>query len=264
MLYIDDEEIKRLYKMKQESAKKRLIPFKLDLTTFKALYQHRDEFTCFYTDNKFNIKDKDSPNYPSLERINSDSKGYEVGNVVWCCRSVNTIKAGLIECDKSLRGYDEQTIRLVQRIKKVLNNPDMITERMKPYDTLFNSVHVFEEQKTKEILKQESLEKYEYEHRLAKEFNSWWEFFNTLDCVFALTFKEFRDVMRAKSCRISKKEFTSWEQRSFFVLDKTKTIIEKDNIVLCDKTVQECLDRMGGVDLELLHTVGKSLIKLGE
>jgi hypothetical protein len=70
--------------------------------------------------------------------------------------------------------------------------------------------------------------------------------------------------MRAKSCRISKKEFTSWEQRSFFVLDKTKTIIKKDNLVLCDKTVQECLDRMGCVDLELLHTVGKSLIKLGE
>jgi hypothetical protein len=276
-MIITDADLEWGYERKKESCEKRLIGFELTLADYKALFRARGNLKCFYTDAEFNLKSTESDNYPTLDRINS-SKPYCRGNVVFCTKLTNDLKGRFIENDFSRKGIGTTNSFILGRITKVLEQPNIMEERYGVYEDLFNKVderlqeiqqrvdlvEIKEEQKTKEILRQETLEKYEYEQNLAKEFNSWWGFFKELDCVFALTFKEFRDVMRAKSCRISKKEFTSWGQRSFFVLDKTKTIIEKDNIVLCDKTVQECLDRMGGVDLELLHTVGKSLIKLGE
>ena len=272
-MIITDEDLEIGYERKKQSCEKRLIGWDLTCAEYKALFRARGNLKCFYTDVSFNINNTESDNYPTLDRIDS-TKPYQRGNTVFCTKLVNSLKNTYIENNFSRKGIGTTRSFIIGRITKVLEQPKVMEERLKPYEDLFNKVDerqdeisyketLLEEKKENQFL-QDTIDKYVYEHDLAVAFNGWWAFFESIDCVFAVTFKEFRDIMRSKSCRISKKDFTSWEQRSFFVIDKSQTIIKKDNIILCDKTVQESLDRIGGADLELLHTVGKSLTKLGE
>jgi hypothetical protein len=172
-MIITDANLERGYERKKESCEKRLIGFELTLADYKALFRARGNLKCFYTDAEFNLKSTESDNYPTLDRINS-SKPYCRGNLCFCTKMVNTLKNKYIENNFSRKGIGTTNSFILGRITKVLEQPKIMEERLDVYEDLFNKVderlqeiqqkadlvEIKEEQKTKEILKQETLEKY--------------------------------------------------------------------------------------------------------
>jgi hypothetical protein len=79
------------YIRQYSKASSRKIPFTLSFRKFKQLMKIK---YCQYTGVLLDRTDKTSPNYPSLERINSD-EGYTDSNTIVCAEFINKGKNNL-------------------------------------------------------------------------------------------------------------------------------------------------------------------------
>ena len=90
---MEDLEIATRYVRKAESSRDRGIPFLLSFTSYKNLMRAK---RCYYSGIKLTQKPIGEKGIRqtdrTLDRIDN-SKGYEKGNVVACCHSVNKFKS---------------------------------------------------------------------------------------------------------------------------------------------------------------------------
>jgi hypothetical protein len=129
---------KQFYDTKKASAANRNLDFNFTEAQFKRLYNTRFTNKCAYTKQTF-VTDKEHSNYPTLERID-ESKPYSIENCVWVTARVNLLKAKYIEIKgdvSELTTYEQTT---VNSIKKILNSPETLAERQKPYLKLKTSL----------------------------------------------------------------------------------------------------------------------------
>jgi len=50
-------------------------------------------------------------------------------------------------------------------------------------------------------------------------------------------------IKRRKVCQLTGNKFVDSDQKHLYVIDKTKSVVTKDNILVTTKTVQESLDK---------------------
>lgn len=277
--HLPESELKSMYELKKASSEKRLIPFLLSFEQFAALYRNRINFKCFYTDKEMNFTKPSSPDYCSLERLDS-TKGYEAGNLVWCRSYVNQLKADYVECGKSMKGIGDVRIHTIQRIKKVLENPVMLATRRQPYTDLFNAVEVKESEKHSERIKgleeqrikldkeaaekaeQEALKaKYKSQQELASYYNKKFKEFEGMRVMMQISIKEMRDLLRISRCKISKVPFDSIWDKHIWVINKALPVT-KDNVVIVHKNVAESLDYLSKGDNMVLKTSMLNVLKV--
>lgn len=267
------ESLTIMFEKKKASCKSRLLSFDLTLDQWIALYKMRSTLTCYYTDVQFDMRDTSRDNYPTLERINGDMP-YSVGNICFCTAKVNRLKSQVIENGLSTKGIGGVNANIVQRIKKVLNNPEMAALRLKPYEDIFAKVAEREQEKQAKIVKdaiKDELQlrnerikqvkiKADKELALAKNYQRISEEFTNAGAVFDMSIKEVRDCLRITKCKISGVVFENDNQKHFWVKDKTG-FITKDNVVVVTKSVQESLDHISKGSMETLLTCVKNLDK---
>ena len=135
---ITQDSLQRMYNNKKASCVDRLIPFELTFKEWEALYRLRNTVRCAYTDKEFNYKDSTNDNYPTLERICA-TKPYEKGNICFVTRLANELKE-MYDSGKSLKGIGDHRINMIQRIRKVVENPQQLAVMLKPYDDLWKSL----------------------------------------------------------------------------------------------------------------------------
>ncbi|AUR89127.1 coil containing protein [Vibrio phage 1.121.O._10N.286.46.C4] len=269
-----------MYNMKKESAEKRAIHFGLTLGQFTELYKARSEVKCFYTDVNLDLTATNLRNYPSMDRI-CNTKGYEVGNVVWCSTEVNKLKGEIIETQtRSLKNCAPNEIKIVARINKILADARVMEHRLKAYDCIFHRAEAkvlheqsermkgLEEQRIKlekekaEKAAQEELEaKFRSQQELAAHYNKTFMMFDKLGVLMMITLKDFRDIMRVTKCKISGEEFKSSFDKKMFVVDKTLPIT-KDNVWIVTEKSQQAIDHLTGGSYDTLQMVTKNLNKL--
>ncbi|CAL9966207.1 HNH endonuclease [Vibrio phage F99] len=258
---ITEEELTRLYYNKQNNSKQRQIPFLLTLEEWIAIYRMRPTLRCAYTDRQFNLRSTSSDDYPSLERIDSTTKGYERGNICFITSKVNRLKADYIEAGKSTKGIGEDAY-IIQRIKKVTENPDMLAERLKPYQEIFDKIdqrHAEEQAKeTQRVERQEASDKQkkinkvkaqmDEQRALATHYSNIYDLFKNMGLQYGLSFKEHRDKLRISRSALSKVKFTSLEEKYLWIPDKVtvgaKGIVEKGDFIVCFKDESELLDKL--------------------
>lgn len=273
-----DDDYKRMYNTKKNSCSKRQIVWDLTLQQFITLYKLRLHINCAYTGRAFNYKKPNHDNYPTLERVDS-TKGYEVGNVVFITSKVNKLKADYIECDKSMRGIGDANIHMVQRIKKVVENPRMLELSMQPYQRAFEELEEsikrvedkinleieFSNKKKEEELEaiaQHNLElKFKAQHHFAKWYSERFNEFKDLGQLMQITLKEMRDLLRVTRDSVTKEPFETIWDKHLWVIDKSLPIT-KSNVKVVSKKTQESLDYLAGADVDLLKCAVKSLTKI--
>lgn len=277
--HLTETELKSMYELKKASSEKRLIPFLLSFEQFATLYRNRFNFKCFYTDKELNFTKPSSPEYCSLERLDN-TKGYEAGNLVWCTSTANKLKADFIECGKSMKGIGDVRIHIIQRIKKVLENPVMFATRSQPYIDLFNSVEVKESEKHSSRMKEleeqrvklgkEAAEKAEHEalkvkykaqQELASYYNKKFKEFEDMGVLMQISIKEMRDLLRISRCKISKIPFDSLWSKHIWVIDKSLPVT-KENVAVVHKNVAESLDYLSKGDNMVLKTSMLNVLKV--
>ena len=257
---ITESELTRMYHSKKNSCKQRLIHWEFSLEEFIALFKMRSVLTCFYTDRKFNLRDHNSKDYPTLERID-DTKAYSKHNTVFCTKHVNTLKANYIEADKSTKGLGED-IHVIQRIKKVLDNPDMIIQRLKPYQEIFDKIDQRHEEEvakeTQRVERQEASDKQkkinkvkaqmEEQRALASHYIKTVKCFEAIDVVYGLSIKDHRDKFRKQYCGLSGIKFGSLEEKLFWVPNiksvKECGMVTKGDFIVTNESCMRTIDNL--------------------
>ena len=257
---ITESELTRMYHSKKNSCKQRLIHWEFSLEEFIALFKMRSVLTCFYTDRKFNLRDHNSKDYPTLERID-DTKAYSKHNTVFCTKHVNTLKANYIEADKSTKGLGED-IHVIQRIKKVLDNPDMIIQRLKPYQEIFDKIDQRHEEEvakeTQRVERQEASEKQkkinkvkaqmDEQRALASHYIKTVKCFEAIDVVYGLSIKDHRDKFRKQYCGLSGIKFESLDEKLFWVPNiksvKECGVVTKDDFIVTNESCMRTIDNL--------------------
>ncbi|QXN60092.1 hypothetical protein KUA24_25 [Vibrio phage HNL01] len=271
MSVITPTELERMWEQKKESSAKRLIPFTLTLEEYTALYKMRSVLRCFYTDMKFDMRDKNSPNYPTLERIkdHGEGSGYEVGNVVFVTSDANKLKNTFIESENSLKGVNQETQNKVRRIKKVCDNPVMIAERLKPYTEIFDNVHRRLQDKLDKITKVENKKKQitaqqksTQEREVAKSYFQFSSQLAELGVTLEMSMPEYRRKLLVKTCRLTGRELPlDLNERTLYVVDKTAPIVPS-NVRTTTKIMQNALDTFttsANIDAKVMIKMAKEI-----
>jgi len=87
---MNDITLARRYMSTFESARDRNIEFTLSLSEMRSILSRK---VCPYTNEIMTDDDKD-PNQKTLDRIDA-ARGYVSGNVIACCRKINSLKSNL-------------------------------------------------------------------------------------------------------------------------------------------------------------------------
>ncbi|AGG57863.1 hypothetical protein VPBG_00091 [Vibrio phage helene 12B3] len=180
---------------------------------------------------------------------------------MFCTSHVNKLKADYIEACKSMKGIGEDA-HIIQRILKVLENQDMIDQRMKPYQDIYNKIdqrHTEEQAKeTQRVERQEASDKQkkinkvkaqmDEQRALADHYSNIYDLFKNMGLQYGLSFKEHRDKLRISRSALSKVKFTSLEEKYLWIPDKVtvggKGIVEKGDFIVCFKDESELLDKL--------------------
>ena len=257
---ITEAELTRMFHNKKNNSEQRLIPFTLTLEEWLAIYRMRPTLCCAYTDRQFNLRTTNNDDYPTLERVDS-TKGYERGNICFITSKVNRIKADYIETGKSTKGIGEDAY-IVQRIRKVIDNPYMLEARLLPYQEIFDKIDQRHEEEvakvTQRVERQEASEKQkkitkvkaqmDEQRALADHYSNIYDLFKNMGLQYGLSFKEHRDKLRISRSALSKVKFTSLEEKYLWIPDKVtvggKGIVEKGDFIVCFKDESELLDKL--------------------
>ena len=158
---------------------------------------------------------------------------------------------------------EEREIRIARSVQKVLSQPDVIKQRLKPYQEIFDKVAQREqEQLDKETRKQELSEacekakrvneakaKAEEQLTLSKHYTAISEEITKLTGMpYNLSVKVHRDVYRRGKDAITGEKFGSMEDKFLWIPDKVKVIdrgwIEKGDFIVVHRNTQELLDKL--------------------
>lgn len=160
-----------------------------------------------------------------------------------------------------MKGIGEDA-HIIQRILKVLENQDMIDQRMKPYQDIYNKIdqrHTEEQAKeTQRVERQEASDKQkkinkvkaqmDEQRALADHYSNIYDLFKNMGLQYGLSFKEHRDKLRISRSALSKVKFTSLEEKYLWIPDKVtvggKGIVEKGDFIVCFKDESELLDKL--------------------
>ncbi|AUR94345.1 hypothetical protein NVP1193O_214 [Vibrio phage 1.193.O._10N.286.52.C6] len=257
---ITEAELTRMFHNKKNNSEQRLLEFSISIEEWLAIYRMRPTLRCAYTDRQFNLRSTIHDDYPSLERI-SETQGYVRGNICFVTSKVNRLKSQVIENGMSTKGLGEDA-HIVQRIKKVIDNPDMLAERLKPYQEIFDKIdqrHAEEQAKeTQRVERQEASDKQkkinkvkvqmDEQRALATHYSNIYDLFKNMGLQYGLSFKEHRDKLRISRSALSKVTFTSLEDKYLWIPDKVtvggKGIVEKCDFIVCFKDESELLDKL--------------------
>ncbi|AUR91537.1 coil containing protein [Vibrio phage 1.161.O._10N.261.48.C5] len=257
---ITESELIRMYHSKKSNCKHRLVDFSLTLEEWISLYKLRPVLRCAYTDKAFNLRDSKSDYFPSLERCDP-TRGYERGNICFIAAKVNTLKNKVMDLGMSTKGLGEDA-HIVARMKKVIDNPEKLAERLKPYQEIFDKIdqrHAEEQAKeTQRIERQEASDKQkkinkvkaqmDEQRALADHYSNIYDLFKNMGLQYGLSFKEHRDKLRISRSALSKVTFISLEEKYLWIPDKvtvgSKGIVEKGDFIVCFQDESELLDKL--------------------
>ncbi|UUW39901.1 hypothetical protein VP14_214 [Vibrio phage VPMCC14] len=258
------------YYNKVESCKKRLITMGLSKEEYIALLRARPNMRCFYTGEEFVLNQgANHSNYPTIERLDNTTKGYEEHNVVLCTNKCNSLKNKYIENNKSRKGIPERDIYLLTRIEKSLSMKVGWEEKLAEYSEIFSKAREsVQEKKNKvvkdkmKLLRKEAVERQKREVELTTGFAQTCKMFEEYGKVFGVSFKEYRDLNRRQNCSISGMSLKEFSDRSFFIKDKTVDVITKSDVLLVHKDVQQGLDYITKGDNNIVKSLMRNAKKL--
>ena len=257
---ITEAELTRMFHSKKNTCKQRLVNFSLTLEEWISLYKLRPVLRCAYTDRPFNLRDSKSDDYPSLERCDP-TRGYERGNICFITVKVNALKNKVMDLGLSTKGLGEDA-HIIGRMKKVIDNPAALEQRLKPYQEIFDKIdqrHAEEVAKeTQRVERQEASDKQkkinkvkaqmDEQRALATHYSNIYDLFKNMGLQYGLSFKEHRDKLRISRSALSKVKFTSLEEKYLWIPDKVtvggKGIVEKGDFIVCFKDESELLDKL--------------------
>jgi hypothetical protein len=262
-----NKDYENAYTRKKANAESRGIGFELSQEDYIAIMKSRDVFTCGYTQRKMVMhRGFDHADYPELDRINPDAP-YSRDNVIFCTKYVHGLKTKYVEMETSRKGLSHQDLCVIRSIEKALNQPEILQQRMKPYQEIYDKIDQRKKEQEDKVERKEKLteerkemqrqqkikEQAKEQHDLAKAYVEMFEQFEKLGVVFEVSIKEFRDMVRITRCKISKVKFDNIWDKHLYVIDKTKPIT-KDNLLIVKKNVQEALDHLSQGDMIVLKT----------
>ncbi len=260
---LTDESIRHAYDRKVESCKSRNIVWSLPYDYYRMLLRSRPTMVCFYTGKQFDLRKTGIDAYPTLDRIDP-ALGYTVENTVLCHKLVNDIKNDYWETGFGMaKGMAENHIRIYRSIEKVMSQPELMQERMKPYQELQSKVETriqadLDKQTRKQELSEacekakrvnEAKAKAEEQLTLSKHYTAISEEITKLTGMpYNLSVKVHRDVYRRGKDAITGEKFESMEDKFLWIPDKVKVIdrgwIEKGDFIVVHRNTQELLDKL--------------------
>lgn len=257
---ITEAELTRMYHSKKNTCKQRLVDFSLTLEEWISLYKLRPVLQCAYTDRPFNLRDSKSDDYPSLERCDP-TRGYERGNICFITVKVNALKNKVMDLGLSTKGLGEDA-HIVGRMKKVIDNPAALEQRLKPYQEIFDKIdqrHAEEQAKeTQRIERQEASDKQkkinkvkaqmDEQRALASHYIKTVKCFEAINVVYGLSIKDHRDKFRKQYCGLSGIKFESLEEKLFWVPNiksvKECGIVTKDDFIVTNESCMRTIDNL--------------------
>ena len=277
-----DIDYENAYYRKKKNSEDRSIEFKLSLQEYKIIMKSRGNFTCGYTQRNMILnKGSSHKDYPQMDRIN-ENKPYEKGNIIFCRGHVHKLKTDYIELGKSRKGLNHEDLCIIRSIEKVLNQPMILEQRLKPYTDLWKSLEspitpaktvvqdmealreqsIQLEKKSAEKALQEQIEaKIKREQDFAEHYVATSKKFQGLGVAFNLSMKDFRDMMRIKKDKVTEVAFTSTKEKHLYILNKSLPVT-KENCKVVHKKTQEALDYMTNGDTKVLKQAVKNLSKI--
>lgn len=277
---ITQDSLQRMYNNKKANCVDRLIPFTLTFKEWEALYRLRNTVRCAYTDKEFNFNTTSGDNYPTLERIDS-TKGYAKNNICFVTRMANGLKE-LYDSGKSLKGIGDHRINMIQRIRKVVENPQQLEVMLKPYNDLWKSLETpvapsktivqdiealreqsiqLQKKAAEEALQGQIEAKIKREQDFAEHYVETVTMFKNLGVSFNLSMKNYRDLMRRTKDAVTGIPFDNIKQKHLFVINKSLPVT-KENCKVVHKKTQEALDHMANGDTKVLKQAVKNLSKI--
>ncbi|ALM62193.1 HNH endonuclease [Vibrio phage qdvp001] len=269
-MFFTQKDYETAYNNKVESCKKRLITMGLSKAEYIALLRARPNMKCFYTGEDFVLNQgTNHPNYPTIERLDNKTKGYEEGNIVLCTSRCNSLKNKFIESNKSRKNISHKDMFLLTRIEKSLSMKVGWEEKLAEYSEIFRKARESDlEKKAKatkdrnKLLREAAVERQKREVQLTTGFAQTYKQFEEYGKVFGISFKEWRDINRRKNCSITGLPLDE-ENRALFVKDKTVDIITKKDVILVHKDVQQGLDHITKGDSKVVKSLMRNCKRLG-
>ncbi|CAH9013597.1 putative coil containing protein [Vibrio phage 501E54-1] len=270
-----DKDYEHAYNRKKENSLSRGVGFHLTKEEYIAIMKNREVLTCGYTQRKLvTHRGFDHQDYPEMDRIDPD-KPYSKNNILFCCSYVHKLKTNYVELGKSRKGLSHKDLCILRSIDKVLNQPDILGERLKPYEVIYDRVAQRKqevEQKVKKaeqkVIKQTEEEKqakiaqkFKEQQHFAKYYHQKAEEFSKLGVVMQISIKEMRDILRITKDAITKEPFNDIWDKHLWVVDKTRPVA-RGNILVCKLNTQEALDHLSKGDSMVLKTAMKNLNKI--
>lgn len=290
--------LKQKYENKLKNAKSRGIEFKLSEQEFiKLCLFLKENRRCAYTNQQFVFTavatGKPKPNYPTLERIDN-TKGYEIGNVIWVTYNANFIKSKYEDKLSNNISFTKSEFKVVEQI---LSSQEKVKEQLKNIYQFINGDNIVtakskEEVKISEPNLQAKPVSKAHPHSGQEEENNNSEskvnysnvkiettLYKVNDDVnlaamyaefaghckdfvdFLLSFNEYKRLMQKKQCQLTCIKFDEEHKRSLFVIDKTKPINVK-NLLVVDLELRHNLDHFIGkmkIDQKALKRVFSNL-----
>lgn len=271
--------LKQKYENKKKNANGRGISFSLTEDEFiKLCLFLKENRTCPYTEKEFvftaTTNGQPKPHYPTLERVDN-TKGYEIGNVIWICYNSNNIKSKWESNSYNNITFSKADFKLVQ---KIFSSEDKVKEQLnKIYEFVKGEKPVATETK-KQVENSNQKEQNKNSDSINNDSVAVNTFYVNSDVVlatmysefaehckehvdFLLSFNEYKKLMNKKQCQLSMQKFDETHKRSLFVIDKTKAI-EVKNLLVVDLKLRHHLDTFIGkigVDNKTLKNIFKNL-----
>lgn len=249
------------YERKRESSIKRNIEFELTLEEYTAIMKARPNLTCGYTGKHFNMKSSSHKDYPELDRVCPNSP-YSKGNILFVRRCVHKLKTDYIENNRSRKGMSHQNVCMLRSVEKVLNQPNVLDNALKPYYDIYSKVddreqeliaresaqHQKEETLQHQVYLDEVKSRVELQREMSRHYLKVVEAMESCGVVYGLSMKEHRDLFRVTKDSITGKKFEKYSDKFLWITNKSKVlktkVIEAGDFTVVGIETQALLDKM--------------------
>ena len=241
------------YNTKKKCATDRGIDWNFTMDEFKAFWSLRNTQRCFYTNSNFKLVKNTgvgTPDlYPTIERIDQ-SMPYGKPNCIWVTLQSNKCKARFIEQGESTKGQAPRVLKMINKIKKVLNNKQQLAESMVAYWDVYadvkvkNSVLIKQQNAEKKLLESKEAEakKWEDELSFAKHYISIVEELSQVGVELQITLGTLKKSLgRCNKCQVSGEVFTNIEDKWLFIINKSLPVTS-DNVKVTTRNVRNAMD----------------------
>ena len=230
--------LNKRWKNKLNSCEVRGIEMKLTQDQFFNLFLTSNGL-CDYTSTKMS-SDPSRHDYVSIERID-ETKGYQLGNICLVRKDINTIKGRLLDHIDTVRqgSHIKADMRpLVTKMLTVVFDKEKMQELKDKYkhigDTMTKPLSETNVEAPSEDFKVNE------DVYLSGKYSALGSLVGGISD-FDLTYNQFKQKMKTKSCGLTKRKFTNEDDLVLYWVDKTKSF-SKDNTIITTKVLQEALD----------------------